>query len=166
QALLREQVAGDVFLYELVVWHVLVKRSDHVIAVAPGVDLIVVEFVPVGFGIADQVQPVPGPALAIMRRGEQPIDHFGEGDGRLIGQEVCDFARSRWQADQVEGDAPDERPLIGAWGWFKTLFLELGQDKSIDGRSRPSRLIYRRRPTILHRSKWPDLACFAQIHPF
>ena len=60
-----EQVAGDLLDHEPVVGQVGVECTDHVVAIAEGVGDVVVELVPGGLGVADQVEPVPGPALAV-----------------------------------------------------------------------------------------------------
>ena len=43
------------------------NAADDVVAVAPGVRPRLVELVAVGVGVAGQVEPVPAPALAVMR---------------------------------------------------------------------------------------------------
>ena len=52
---------------ELVVRQVGVERPDDVVAVAPGVGDLEVELVAVRLGVADEVEPVPAPALAVVR---------------------------------------------------------------------------------------------------
>ena len=64
---LGEQVAGDVLGEEPVVGQVGVEGADDVVAVAPGVGDLVVELVAVRLGVADQIEPVPAPALAVVR---------------------------------------------------------------------------------------------------
>ena len=66
-ARLWQQIAGDVLAHELVVRHILVERPNQVVAVAPRVVNVVVPLVAVRFGEADNVHPVPGPALAEVR---------------------------------------------------------------------------------------------------
>ena len=82
--------------------------ADDVVAVAPGVGPDLVELVAVGVGVAGEVEPVPAPALAVVRRREQPVDHLLVGVGRLVVEERVDLLRRRRQAGQVEGDAADE----------------------------------------------------------
>ena len=45
----------------------LLKRLDDVVAVAPGLRAIDVELEAAGVGVADQVEPVARPALAVVR---------------------------------------------------------------------------------------------------
>ena len=74
-----QQVAGELLEDELVVRLVGVERGDDVVAVAPGVAVGDVLVQAVGVGVAGHVEPVPAPALAVARRGEQPVDDPGEG---------------------------------------------------------------------------------------
>ena len=111
----RDFVAGELLLDELRVRLVAVERPDDVVAVAPGVRPIGVLLVAVGFGVAHQVEPVAGPALAVVRAGEQAIDQLLVGVGRSVVHEGVHLLRRRRQADQVEGDAADERAAVGRW---------------------------------------------------
>ena len=54
----------------------LLKASDHVIAIAPGVRAVEIVLVAVGIGIARDVQPVAPPALAVLRGSQQPVDEL------------------------------------------------------------------------------------------
>ena len=67
-------VAGELLHDEAVVGLVRVEAADDVVAVPPGVGPGLVELVAVGVGVAGQVEPVPAPALAVTRDGEQPVD--------------------------------------------------------------------------------------------
>ena len=69
-----EFVAGDLFGEEGVVRLVLVERADHVVAVSPGIGAVEVVLEAVGVGVARNIEPVPAPTFAVVRRGEQPID--------------------------------------------------------------------------------------------
>ncbi len=72
----KHLVAGDLLLDEAIVGLVVIEGADHVIAIAPGVRPVLIEFEAIGVGVANHVQPLRGPALAIMRRREQAIDYF------------------------------------------------------------------------------------------
>ena len=61
-----EHVAGDLLDGELVEGHVAVERVDDPVAVFPDFAAIVL-FVAVGIGVARQIQPRAGPALAEVR---------------------------------------------------------------------------------------------------
>ena len=73
-----QQVAGELLADELVVGQVAVEGVDHPVAVAVHLRDRVVGVVAGGVGVADDVEPVPAPALAVGRRGEQPVDDLRE----------------------------------------------------------------------------------------
>ena len=98
----REQVAGDLLDDELVVRQVAVQGADHPVAVE--VDLARLVFlVAVGVGIARGIEPDASPALAIMRRIEQPLDQLVIGIGAGIGQEGVDLRDRRAAARSSRG---------------------------------------------------------------
>ena len=69
----RQQITGDLADRELIESHVAVQRINHPVPVGPhAADAIF--FKPVGVGIPSQIEPGPGPSLAIVRTGQQPID--------------------------------------------------------------------------------------------
>src|SRR5262249_44511342 len=61
---------------EAVVRHVRVDRVDHPIAIPPGVADRAVPLQAAGLTIANEVEPVASPALAVARIAEQTIDEF------------------------------------------------------------------------------------------
>ena len=63
-------------------------------------------------GIAGHVEPVPRPALAVGRRGQEPIDDLLERRVRTIGNERRDRFRGRREAGQVERGATDPGPPV------------------------------------------------------
>ena len=72
------------------------------------VEFVVIEFVTVGFGVADEVEPVPGPALAVVRGGEQAFHNSFEGLRRLVGEKGIHFGGRGRLTGEIEGDAADE----------------------------------------------------------
>ena len=50
------------------------KRRNHIVSIWPGVVAALVLVVAVGVAVVGNVEPVPAPALAVMRTGEQAID--------------------------------------------------------------------------------------------
>ncbi len=87
----REQVSGDLLANELIVGNVLVESTDHIVAVAPRADDLVVPLISAGLGEANEVEPVPRPLLAELRRVEEPIDEPLIGVGRGIVDEAADL---------------------------------------------------------------------------
>ena len=55
----------------------------------------VIKLMPIAFGVACQIHPVPCPALAVLRRSEQSINHFRKCVRRLIGHKCFNFSRTR-----------------------------------------------------------------------
>ena len=109
-----EQVAGDLLEDEPVVGQVAVEGADQPVAIAVAVGIEPgLERVGLVLAVPGDVEPVPAPALAVVRRGQQPVDDPGEGVGRIIAEEGRDLLGGRRQADQVEGDAADQGRLVG-----------------------------------------------------
>ena len=128
----EEFVAGDLLLHEAVVGLVVVIGLDDVIAVAPGGGTEVVDAEAVAVGVAHEVEPRAGHALAVGRGGEQAVDKFEVGRGILVLDERGDlFGRGR-EAGQVEGDAADEHGALGFAGGREAFLGETGVDETID----------------------------------
>ena len=72
---LFEFVACDLFFKKQVVRLVLVEGADHIVAIAPSIGPVEIVLEAVGIGVAGDVQPVTSPALAIVGRRQQPVDH-------------------------------------------------------------------------------------------
>src|ERR1700753_788387 len=72
-------IAGKLLTQELVVWLVIVERTDDVITILPGIRLEAIALETIGFGEANQIEPVAGPLFAIVRRCEQRIDEAWPG---------------------------------------------------------------------------------------
>jgi len=81
-----EEIAGELFDGELVERHVGVEGVHDPVAPRPH-GALGVALESVGVGVASDVQPVPSPAFAIARRGEEAVDDFGVGVGRTVGDE-------------------------------------------------------------------------------
>ncbi len=157
-AAVREQVAGKLLVDETVERPVDVERPDHVIAISPGVlgedvvgraDLV---------GIARQVQPVPGPALAECRRCQKPIDDAFLRLKRLVVDERSDLL-GRWrQAGEVERDAAQPGVAIGVWGGTESLRVEPGEEEPIHLIAGPGSVPDEWNPGVSRRSVGPKTA--------
>jgi len=88
-----EDVAGDLFDDELVVGHVVIEGVDDVVAVLVCFGDGHVGAVAGGIGVASEVEPMASPALAVILRGEESIDEFGEGVGGSVVEECFDLLR-------------------------------------------------------------------------
>ena len=87
-----ELVAGELFLQKDVVRLVLIERANHIVPITPGVGTVVVLLEAARVRVARHVQPMPPPPLAVMRRGEQPIDQPFPGIRRGIGEKRGGFS--------------------------------------------------------------------------
>ncbi len=96
-----QHVAGELLDRELVERHPRVDRRNHPVAIRPD-RTHAVFFVSVRVGVAGQIQPVPGPAFAVVRRGQQPIDEPLVGVGRPIVDERVGLFGRRREADEIE----------------------------------------------------------------
>ena len=67
-------VSGELFADETVEGFVVVEGANDVVAVAPHTRTKLVAFIAIGVGIADDVQPEPCLAFAVMGRCEEFID--------------------------------------------------------------------------------------------
>ena len=105
-------IAGELLEDEPIEGLVGIEGADHVIAIPPGERLGGVALVAVGLGVPDQVEPVPRPALAVGRAGEQVVDQpLDRVRGpREVFQKRCPFFGRRRQPGQVEEQPAHQRP--------------------------------------------------------
>ncbi len=107
----RGPVSGQLGADELVVRQVVVERVDH--PVAPEVNPGRGDHGLVDVGIAQDVEPVPRIADAVLLAGEQPVDHLFVGVGRAIAEEGLLLLERGRQPGQVERDAPQQGQPVG-----------------------------------------------------
>ena len=81
----------------------------------------------VGVGIAGGVEPVPSPALAVVRAGQEPVDQLLVGVGASVGEEGVDLLGRRREADEVEAQAADEGGPVGLGRGLQLLALRAGR---------------------------------------
>ena len=108
---------------ELVEREVEVECADHVVAIAKCVGDLVVELMAGRFGITHQVEPVPGPSLAVVRAGQERVDQLFVGVGVLIVQERLDVLGLRGKAGQVERKTADQGTPAGLGRGGQVLLL-------------------------------------------
>ena len=68
----RQQIAGELLVRKLIERQIAVEGIDHPIAVFPDAPRAV-DREPVGVRIAGEIQPMPAPAFAILRRSQHPL---------------------------------------------------------------------------------------------
>ncbi len=134
-----QEIARELFDGELIEGQVAVHGVDHPIAIGPH-HAISVDGVAVGVGIPCLVEPVPAPALAVMRIGKQAV-HGGIDRGLGIGgvgvEKGVQFLRGRRQAGEVEVQAAQERGGGGFGGRRDALGLQTREDEPIERRAHP-----------------------------
>ena len=135
---LIKQVARNLFHHEPVVGQVGVERTDDVVAIAKRIGDVVVELVPVGLGVADQIEPVAGPPFAVARTCQEPVNEPLVGAGRGVGQERGNIGGRRRKPRQVEAQAAYQCALIGLGGRHQPTLVEGCQDESVDRVSNPA----------------------------
>src|SRR5262249_26775162 len=86
----------------------------------------------------------------------QPVDHAGEGFGRLIVEERADFVRGGWKSGQVERGAADQSTLVGRRRGRQSLGFERSQQKRVDGGFHPSLVPYLGDPGLLRGDEGPE----------
>ena len=132
-----EQVAGDLGLEKVVVGHIVVEGRDHPVAVAPGMGIGEIRLLAARFGVAGDVEPVSGLALAEARRREQAIDHPLECPGRRVLVEVVDLFGRRRQPREVERHPAEERLPVGVGHRPHAGLLHLREEEAVDVTGRP-----------------------------
>ena len=128
----KQYIGGDLFLGELRKRCVRVERADEVVAVAPGVGPHAILIVAVRLGEMHEVHPLPGHAFAVVRRREQLVDEFLVGLRRGVVQERVDLRGRRRQADEVEVEPPNQRPLVCLRRRREPFLVQLRQHEPID----------------------------------
>src|SRR5260370_4929346 len=70
----RQQIARQLLADELVVRRIVVERLNHVVAILVSLGNREVALAAIGVGIADDVEPLAAPTLAVRFRSEKAVD--------------------------------------------------------------------------------------------
>ena len=156
-------VAGNVLFHKAVVRHVVIKRANHIIAIAPHFLILEIKFVAKRFRVAHEIQPMPPPAFSEMRRSKQAVDEIFDcqlpiADCGLL--EGRDGLRARRQSGEVKIRASDERAIGGGASGFDAFGLQLRENKMVNWRCRPIALLHFGRRLLVHWLPRP-VFCFA-----
>ena len=108
----KQHIARQLLLHETRVGLVLVEAADDVIAIGPGIRARLILVVAVRLAVVNDVQPVPRPALAVLRRREQSFHQLLVSLRVLVRRERLDLVRLRRQADEIEIHAANQRPPL------------------------------------------------------
>ena len=110
--------------------------------------------------IACDIEPVPRPPLAIVRRFEQPVDQPFVRQRTLIRDKRRHVIGSRREADQIERRSSNERSLVRLPHRRQASGFELGQDELIERPARPRCVFDSGWGDILHRLERPEPTIF------
>ena len=170
-AIARIRVAGEKFiarellLHKAIVGLVAVERGDDVIAVMPRVGAEVVGLKPIALRKAHEVEPVPRPAFAVARAGEEFIDQrrLGRlGLIRCIAHDCCGFFGGRRQAGEIEIDPARELFGLRSRSGRESVFGELFENETVDLIHAPAVVIDLRHLRFRHRLKRPPFPVFVR----
>ena len=151
----RKEVAGKLLQNKSIVGLVLVEGPHHVIAVAVGVAHDVVAVVGGGVGIADHVQPVAGPALAVVGGVQQALHQVRVGLGRRVIDKGFDLPGFRRQTQQVEVEPANQPPAVRGRSRPQTPGLQPGQDEPVQPGAGPRPVLDFRRLSESHGLEGP-----------
>ena len=129
-------VARELFGDELVVGKVCVEGADDVVAIGPGVFAVEVGFGAVGFGPADDIEPMLGPAFAEVGGGQLGIDESGVGFfgiGSIGFFEGGHFFGCGRKSGEGDVDALDECPGVGGRVGSEAGIFEFCLQEGVDG---------------------------------
>ena len=112
----RDFIGGQHLADHLVVGLVGVERLNDPIAPPPDVRFAFAHLgsIAVPIAITPDVHPVPAPALAVLRAGQQVVDHALVGVRGGIGQKLPELRGRRRQSDQVQVHARKSTFLAAA----------------------------------------------------
>ena len=140
--------------------------ANDKIAIVICVRPVRVGFQPVAVGVPGQVEPMPAPALVVMRTAKQPLDQLLIRRRSRIGDEFLHFA-GRWgEANQIEINSADERAPVGRRIGTKAAGFVRRQNEAVD--RRPDRLLalHRGQSHRAQRPIGPVLAVLGCDHQF
>ena len=150
----RQQVASQQLDRQLIEGAVLVEGPHEPVpprpALARGVRLVAVRV-----RIARPLEPVPGHALPVLRRGEQPVHQVGIPAPEGAAERLVELLRRGRQPGQVQVETPDQLMRLGVLARRQLIGLERREDEGVDGRARPLGLPVGRRLNLSHRLEGP-----------
>ena len=106
-----QKVPGQLLNGEPVECHVVVERLDHPFTPEPH-EARAIEMIAAGIGVAGQVEPHLGHALAVLRSGQQSVHHFLVSIRIFVGQKRVHFSHRWRQTRQVQADAAQQGRFV------------------------------------------------------
>jgi hypothetical protein len=129
-----ERVSRDLLADELVIRNIGVEGTDDIVAVGKGVGTLGIHLEAMRVGVADDIEPVLRPALAVMGTGEESLDDLAHRGVRVSNRsylECREFLRCRRQSDQVEAKAAEKGPGVRRGRAMQAVCGKSGADEII-----------------------------------
>ena len=145
-------VAREHLLDHAVVALVLVERLDDPVAPVPDVRLAFAHFLAKAGPVAvtPNIHPVPAPALAVTRAGQQAVDDLLIRLTGCVGQESVQLRPCRREAGEIEGHAAQPAVPGRLWTRLEPPRFVLGGDEGVDRVSHPGTVTDHRQRRSLH----------------
>ena len=124
----RQQVASELLHREAIEGHVLVEGPHDPVAVGPDGPLLIA-VVADRVRVPDEVEPVLGHALAVVRRGEQLVDVVLEAHGAAL--EPAEVLDARRESGEVPGQPPHQGAQVRRRARAQARGRELGLDEGV-----------------------------------
>ena len=126
-----KHVPGNLPLHELIIRHILIEGINHPVPIRPCVRAQLVIFKSITLPIAGHVQPVPSPALSVMRRRKKSIH-------------ICSDSRFRRQTGQPEMKTSADNAFTRLRCRLQPLLLKLSEDEGINRIAHPTGILHHR----------------------
>ena len=143
-----KDITGQLQSDEFIIRQVTIQSVDHPVSIRPEVVARFVVFEAVAFAKSSDIQPVPRPAFAIVRRRQQTVDEIFVGLVGWICQEFRNLLGSGRKSEQIETQPSDQRAFVGLWRTLKACVLQPCIHKRIDGGTAVADLQRLQRPPV------------------
>ena len=142
----RKEIARDLSPHELVIGQVAIQGANNPVPVTPRFgQLFGVEKSSQPVAVARDIQPVPSPVFAVLRRGKERVHDLGEGVWRRVGKKRRNRFGSGRQAGEIEVSPANENAFFRGGCGRQPGGLKPGEDKLVDRMTHPGRVLHRRR---------------------
>src|SRR5207302_7899228 len=138
-------VTGYLPLNEGVIGQIVVECLNDEVAVVIGGGAVVVMLEAVALRETGDVEPVTGPALAVVDIAEEAVEQFVKRIRGSVAQESVHFVRCRRQAEKIEVGSPYQLPFVNRRVRRQAGGFQFGKDEPIRDRATPAFILDRRR---------------------
>ena len=134
-----QHVPGQLLDGELIIGHIRVESSNDPVPVGPDIARSVL-LIPIGVGIAGEVEPFASPLFPVARGGKQIVDQPFVGVRPFVAKEGVGLFRGGRQPDQVKVEATHQTVAIGLGRGLEIALLEVFENEGIDSVTLPLRI--------------------------